>query len=185
MITALGLPWILCPQNYVDNGGGFANKSWQALFSNTALIKPTDASNTCLNRNLKISSTSSHQREGEDFLTITKARTWNRKYFRLSKREKKKTAAEHGENWERWQPDGLKPIWPIQLQCCSRAAMSPDKGWETWCLHTVTKQDYLTPAVEGTEDRTDSHCQAWLQQLLSKKGTQSPACSPFQRSVLP
>lgn len=75
-------------------------------------------------------------------------------------------------------------LWPIQLGCCRRAATSPDQGWETWCLHAAPMQDYLTPVVEGTEDRTDSHCQAWLEQLLSKKGTQSPVCSPFQRPVL-
>lgn len=73
-------------------------------------------------------------------------------------------------------------LWPTQLQWCRRA---PDQGWETWCLHDVTKQDYLTPVAEGTEDSTDSPCQAWPEQLLSKKGTQSPVCPPFQRSALP
>lgn len=63
--------------------------------------------------------------------------------------------------------------------------MAPDQGWETWCLHAAPKWDYLPPVAEGTEDSTDSHCQACLEQLSSKKGTQSPVCSPFQRSVLP
>lgn len=76
-------------------------------------------------------------------------------------------------------------LWPIQLQWCRRAAMSPDQGWEIWGSHAVPKWDYLTPVVQRTEDSTDSHCQAWLKQLSSKKGTQSPVCSPFQRSALP
>lgn len=53
---------------------------------------------------------------------------------------------------------------PIQLQKGRRTAMSPGQGWETWCLHTVPKWDYLPPVVEGTEDSTDSHCQAWLRE---------------------
>lgn len=74
------------------------------------------------------------------------------------------------------------PLWTMQLRWWRT---SPHQGWETWRSQAVTKQDYLSPGVEGTEDSTDSDCQAWLEQLLSMKGTQSPVCSPFQRSVLP
>ena len=76
-ITTIGLLWLLCLQKNTDNRAGFANKSLQALFSNTALIKLSAANNTSLNRDLKFHPLPPTSREGEDFLEIDKASTQN------------------------------------------------------------------------------------------------------------
>lgn len=205
MITNLGLPGILCPQKYVDNGGGFANKSWQALFSNAALIKRSDASNTCLNRNLKFHPLPPTSGEGEDFLAITKARTWNRKYFRLSKWKKKKAAAGHGETWGRWQPDGLKPalanparvlqegchvtrprLGDLVLTRCSNAGLFNSSGWGDRGQNRQSLPGLARAAP--VEERHTKSCLFSLPKasaVIAKAGQQSRLWQTFHQGAVP